>query len=167
MSEVAAQRLTPTRSFASWSRFAGMYGVWIALGVLLIVAAITAPEFYGVGNLQDVVRRASILGIVTMGQVLVLMTSGLDLSVGAMIGLTAVLIAESARADGPPLVLALAAAVGVAILVGLTNGILIARRRVPPFVATFGMLIVLEGVRLAYTGGTASGAVPEARSRPH
>jgi ribose transport system permease protein len=140
---------------------AGTYGVWIALGVLLVIALITAPEFFGVNNLQDVLRRASILGIVTMGQVLVLMTAGLDLSVGAMIGFTAVLIAESARADGPPLALALAAGLGVAVIVGTVNGLLVAKRRVPPFVATFGMLIVLEGLRLAYTGGTASGSVPE------
>jgi ribose/xylose/arabinose/galactoside ABC-type transport system permease subunit len=146
---------------ASWSRLVGAYGVWIALGILLVVALLSAPEFYNLGNLQDVLRRASILGIVTMGQVLVLMTAGLDLSVGAMIGLTAVLIAESARADGPPLAIALIAAIIVATVVGITNGLLIARRRVPPFVATFGMLILLEGVRLAYTGGTASGGVPE------
>jgi ribose/xylose/arabinose/galactoside ABC-type transport system permease subunit len=161
VSEIGVSGSLKLRSSMPWSRFAGTYGVWIALGALLIVALLTAPEFYGVGNLQDVLRRASILGIVTMGQVLVLMTAGLDLSVGAMIGLTAVLIAESARADGPPLALALMAALVAAILVGLTNGLLIARRRVPPFVATFGMLIVLEGVRLAYTGGTASGSVPD------
>jgi ribose/xylose/arabinose/galactoside ABC-type transport system permease subunit len=161
MSEFAAPGTAAPRSMASWSRFAGVYGVWISLAVLLLLALITSPEFFSVSNLQDVLRRASILGIVTMGQVLVLMTAGLDLSVGAMIGLTAVLIAESARADGPPLTVALVAALLVAILVGVTNGLLVARRRVPPFVATFGMLIVLEGVRLAYTGGTASGAVPE------
>jgi len=161
MSEIAAPRAAAPRSMASWSRFAGLYGVWISLATLLLVALLTAPEFFSVTNLQDVLRRASILGIVTMGQVLVLMTAGLDLSVGAMIGLTAVLIAESARADGPPLWVALAGAILIATLVGVTNGLLIARRRVPPFVATFGMLIVLEGVRLAYTGGTASGGVPE------
>jgi ribose/xylose/arabinose/galactoside ABC-type transport system permease subunit len=91
----------------------------------------------------------------------VLLTAGLDLSVGAMIGMTAVLIAESGRSDGPPLPLALVAAAALAIAVGLVNGLLVGRRRVPPFVATFGMLIVLEGLRVAYTGGTASGSVPE------
>ena len=147
---------------AAWSRQAGTYGVWLALGALLVVALLTAPEFFGVANLQDVMRRASILAIVTMGQVLVLMTAGLDLSVGAMIGMTAVLIAESARTDGPPFPVAIGAAVALAVVVGIVNGLLVARRRVPPFVATFGMLIVLEGLRLAYTGGTASGNVPDA-----
>jgi ribose/xylose/arabinose/galactoside ABC-type transport system permease subunit len=162
MHELTAERPAVTRSMASWSRQAGTYGVWLALAILLLVALLTAPEFFGVGNLQDVLRRASILGIVTMGQVLVLMTAGLDLSVGAMIGMTAVLIAETGRTGGPPLPVAIAAAVGLAALVGLVNGLLVARRRVPPFVATFGMFIMLEGLRLAYTGGTASGNVPDA-----
>jgi ribose/xylose/arabinose/galactoside ABC-type transport system permease subunit len=147
---------------AAWSRQAGTYGVWIALAALARAALLTAPEFFGVSNLQDVLRRASILGIVTMGQVLVLMTAGLDLSVGAMIGMTAVLVAEASRSDGPPIEVAVLAALGLALGVGLVDGLLVARRRVPPFVATFGMLIVLEGLRLAYTGGTASGNVPDA-----
>ena len=162
MHELTVERSAAARSMASWSRLAGAYGVWLALLALLVVALVTAPEFFGLSNLQDVLRRASILGIVTMGQVLVLMTAGLDLSVGAMIGMTAVLIAETGRAGGPPLPVAIAAAVGLAVLVGLINGFLVAGRRVPPFVVTFGMLIVLEGLRLAYTGGTASGSVPDA-----
>ena len=161
VSGVTAEAAGGARTAPPWSRILGTYGVWIALGLLAVAALVTAPEFYGQQNLQDVLRRASILGIVTMGQVLVLLTAGLDLSVGAMIGMTAVLIAESARADGPPLPVALAAAAAVAIGVGLINGLLIAKRRVPPFVATFGMLIMLEGLRLAYTGGTASGSIPD------
>ncbi|MFN8622646.1 MAG: ABC transporter permease [Chloroflexota bacterium] len=158
---MTAEAAAPRRSIAPWSRQAGQWGVWIALAALFLVALVTAPEFFSTNNLQDVLRRASILGIVTMGQVLVLLTAGLDLSVGAMIGMTAVLIAESARADGPPLPVALLAAAALAIGVGLINGLLIAKRRVPPFVATFGMLIMLEGLRLAYTGGTASGSIPD------
>lgn len=126
-----------------------------------MAAFVTAPEFYGVGNLQDVLRRSSILGIVTMGQVLVLLTAGLDLSVAAVIGLTAVAIAESGRPGGPGLAVGLAAMIIAAVGIGLVNGVLVARRGVPPFVATFGMFIVLEGARLAWTGGTASGNVPE------
>lgn len=158
---MTAEAVVPTRAVRPWGRLLGTYGVWVALGLLLLAALVTAPEFYSQANLQDVLRRASILGIVTMGQVLVLLTAGLDLSVGAMIGMTAVLIAEAARSDGPPLPVALAAAIVVAIVVGVANGTLIAKRRVPPFVATFGMLIVLEGLRLAYTGGTASGSIPD------
>src|SRR5688572_19096002 len=90
-----------------WLRAAGSQGrlsavgVWFALLLLGLGAVATAPEFFGLANLQDVLRRSSILGIVTMGQVLVLLTAGLDLSVAAVIGLTAVAIAESGRSGGP------------------------------------------------------------------
>jgi hypothetical protein len=81
----------PTRRGArGYLQLASLWGVWVAIAVLAVVAAIVAPEFFTSSNLQDVLRRASILGIVTMGQVLVLLTGGLDLSVGAMIGVTAV-----------------------------------------------------------------------------
>lgn len=134
-------------------------GVWVAIILLAVVAAVVAPEFFRVGNLQDVLRRSSILGIVTMGQVLVMMTGGLDISVGAVIGLTAVVIAESTAAGGPGLAVGFLAAVLVAVAVGTTNGILVTRRRVPPFVATFGMFVLLDGARIAYTSGTVSGNV--------
>ena len=81
------------------------FAVLGALALLLIAALITAPEFYTTTNLQDVLRRASILGIVTMGQVLVLITAGLDLSVGAMIGTVGgweTVMVWSAAGDGGP-----------------------------------------------------------------
>jgi ribose transport system permease protein len=135
--------------------------VWAAIILLAAVAGALAPEFFRVENLQDVLRRSSILGIVTMGQVLVLMTGGLDISVAAVIGLTAVAIAESTAPGGPGLTAGILAAVLIAVGVGTTNGILVTRRRVPPFVATFGMFVLLEGARLAYTSGTVSGNVTE------
>ncbi len=136
------------------------HGIWVALLLLALAAAIFEPRFFRVANLQDVLRRSSILGIVTMGQVLVLLTAGLDLSVGAVIGVTAVAIAESAATGGPGLAIGLLVMVLVGVGVGAANGLLVTVRRVPPFVATFGMFVVLEGARLAYTGGTVSGTVP-------
>lgn len=136
-------------------------GIWVAIILLAIVALLFEPRFFAVSNLQDILRRASILGIVTMGQVLVLLTAGLDLSVGAVIGVTGVAIAESTAPGGPGLAVGLVAMVLIGAAVGATNGLLITARRVPPFVATFGMFVVLEGARVAYTGGTVSGTVPD------
>jgi ribose/xylose/arabinose/galactoside ABC-type transport system permease subunit len=146
---------------APWASRLPEYGVWIALLILVLVAAVFQPDFFRVGNLQDVLRRGSILGIVTVGQVLVLLTAGLDLSVGALVGVTAVAIAETTAPGGPGLAVGLVVMVLIGVGVGATNGLLITKRRVPPFVATFGMFVVLEGARLAYTGGSVSGSVPE------
>jgi ribose transport system permease protein len=157
-------RLLLLRQIVGASRVSD-WAVWAAITALLIVAAITAPEFFRVSNLQDILRRSSILGIVTMGQVLVLMTAGLDLSVAAMIGVTAVGIAVSTRPGGPGLAVGLAISALIAVGVGTSNGLLVTKRRVPPFVATFGMFVVLEGARLAYTEGTVSGNVPDGLRR--
>lgn len=154
-SEVGLRRVT----LASVARMQGL-GVWPALAVLLIIAAIFETNFFRVGNLQNILRLASILGIVTVGQVLVLLTAGIDLSVGAVVGLTAVAIAD-AGSGKVSLPIALAVVTGIAVLVGLTNGLLVTRRKVPPVVATFGMFVLLEGVRVAYTRGSVSGGVPE------
>ena len=135
---------------------------WPALAVLLVLAAIIEPTFFRPSNLTDVLGRASILGIVVVGQVVVMQTAGIDLSVAAVIGLTAVAVAESTRPDGPGLLTGLAVMLGVALAVGTINGLLVAKRNVPPIVATFGMLVALEGLRVAYTQGSVSGTVPEA-----
>ncbi|HWO70036.1 MAG TPA: ABC transporter permease [Actinomycetota bacterium] len=135
-------------------------GIWGAIALLAMLALLFEPRFFQLNNLQEILRRASILGIVTMGQVLVLLTAGIDLSVGALIGVTAMIIAETTAPGGSGLAVGFLMMLVVGLGVGLTNGLLITVRRTPPFVATFGMFVVLEGARLAYTGGTVSGTVP-------
>jgi ribose/xylose/arabinose/galactoside ABC-type transport system permease subunit len=88
---------------------------------------------------------------------LVLLVAGLDLSVNAVLGLGAVIVISNQQGFS---VLTLVEAFLIAIGVGLTNGLLVAWRKVPPFIATFGMLIFVGGARLAYTHGQASGNVP-------
>jgi ribose/xylose/arabinose/galactoside ABC-type transport system permease subunit len=89
---------------------------------------------------------------------LVLLVAGLDLSVNAVLGLGAVIVISNQQGLSP---LSVLAAVGIALSVGLANGLLVAWRKVPAFIATFGMLIFVGGVRLAYTHGQASGNVPD------
>lgn len=134
---------------------------WPALAALLVLAAVIEPAFFRPSNLQDILARSSILGIVVAGQVLVMLAAGIDLSVAAVIGLTAVAIADSTSPGGPGLLVGLVVMLAVALAVGITNGLLVTKRNVPPIVATFGMLVALEGLRVAYTQGSVSGAVPE------
>lgn len=136
--------------------FVARYGVIIALVVLLIAALIWTPDFYSASALRNTTRSAAILGLVALGQFLVLMVRGVDLSVGSVIAFSAVLLADR----GPGLPIAIVWVLALAVGVGLLNSFFIVRRRVPAFVATFGMLIAVEGLRQAYTRGSASGSVP-------
>jgi ribose/xylose/arabinose/galactoside ABC-type transport system permease subunit len=147
----------PSPAFIRAVDLAGQWAAPVATGVVLLAAALFVPKFYEPGNLTTVAIQAAVLGIVAVGQMLVLLVAGLDLSVNAVLGLGAVIVISNQQGFSPLTVLeALAIAVGV----GLTNGLLVAWRKVPPFIATFGMLIFVGGARLAYTHGQASGNVP-------
>jgi ribose transport system permease protein len=136
---------------------AGQWVAPVACIVVLLLARVFVPQFYEPGNLTTVAIQSSVLGIVAVGQMLVLLVAGLDLSVNAVLGLGAVIVISNQQGFSiTTLFIALAIAVGV----GIGNGLLIAWRKVPPFIATFGMLIFVNGARLAYTHGQASGNVP-------
>lgn len=158
--------LSPTMSAASVRAPRGarvvdwlsQYAAFSAILLALLVAAAFAPAFFTAGNIRAVLIQSSVLGIVVVGQTIALIGRGLDMSVAAVMTFTAVLVAQSAASGNVGL---LAAQIAVlAIAVGLTNGLLVTWRRVPPFVATFALLIVVDGARLAYTRGQSAGSAP-------
>ncbi len=136
-------------------RMVASNGGFVLLAVLLIVAALTSPRFFSEAALRSTTRQAAVLGVVVIGQVLVMFVRCIDLSVSAVIGFTVVLVAEG----GPGLAPGIAWAAAIAVAVGIVNGWLVTYRQVPPFIATFGMLVLLDGARFAYTRGSTSGRV--------
>lgn len=141
-----------------------LLGGWRASGqrlpavayVLVLLAAIFgvfAPGFFSLSNLLNIWRQAAVLLILATGQTLVILTEGIDLSSGAVMGLAGVACALALHAGAPPL---LAILIGMAIgtLGGALNGALIAIGRLPPFIATLGMMGMAEGLALALTGGS-------------
>jgi ribose/xylose/arabinose/galactoside ABC-type transport system permease subunit len=144
--------------FVHWVDLAGQWAAPIASLVVFIVAAIIAPAFYNPTNLKTLAIQVAVLGIVAVGQTLVLLVRSIDLSVSAVLALGAVIVVQTKA--GNSLMVSLVEAFGIAALIGLANGFLISKRQVPPFIATFGMLVFVSGARLAYTSGQASGTVP-------
>jgi ribose transport system permease protein len=126
--------------------------VLIALFVLGIGLSIASEFFLLPRNLMNVGRQISVVAIVALGQTLVIMSGGIDLSVGSNIGLSAVCAALTLQGTGSP-ELAIVAALVCGMLVGLTNGILVAFVKINPFIATLGMLSVARGMALLLTGG--------------
>jgi ribose/xylose/arabinose/galactoside ABC-type transport system permease subunit len=135
------------------------YAAFGAIIVTLLVAAMVAPAFFSAGNLRAVLTQTAILGIVVLGQTVALIARGLDMSVSATMTFAAVLVGESASSGNFGLLAAQLAA--LVICAGLANGLLVTWRRVPPFVATFALLIVIDGARLAYTHGQSANSAPE------
>jgi inositol transport system permease protein len=139
------------------------YGIFLVFIAMLIVASILSPAFLSKTNLINVVRQMSVVGLIALGVTGVIVSAGIDLSSGSVVGLSAVVAASlSQLPDYPaafykglqvPLFGAILAACGVGALVGLINGSLVAKTRIPPFIATLGTLTAIRGLALLYTGG--------------
>jgi ribose transport system permease protein len=125
--------------------------VWATLLALAAAGAIASPTFRGPENVVNVLRQATVLGLVGVGQTFVVLAGGIDLSVGSVVKLTAVLTA-GLMAEHLDLWFGVALLVlGIGALVGLVNGLLVARLGLAPFIVTLGMFSILRGAAMAYT----------------
>lgn len=149
----------PTPRFVHAVDLAGQWAAPIMILMVLASAAVYAPAFFNPINLKTIAIQVAVLGVVTIGQTLVLLTRSIDMSVSAVLALGAVIVVQTE--SGSSIVTSLLLAFAIAALIGFANGFLVAKRHVPPFVATFGMLVFVGGARLAYTKGQASGTVPD------
>lgn len=131
--------------------FLGRFGLLIGYFIFVIVATILSPRFLTPTNILNIVRQVSIFGILAIGQTFVIITAGIDLSVGAILALVVVITGGLLPDFGIPI--AIAAGLAVGSLVGLINGFGVTKGRVPPFVMTLGMLGIARGFAFMYTGG--------------
>lgn len=135
------------------------YGIYLVLLVLILVTTILSPAFLTGNNVSNMLLQAAPLGIVVIGQVMVILVRGLDLSVASVMATAAVVATSFSGQDSDALpVFLVAMAIGIA--TGLLNGILITKRNVSPFLATLATMTLLQGLRFAYTQGAPSGNVP-------
>ena len=135
------------------------YGVALMLPVLVAAGGAISPAFVSAGNLSNLLLQFAPLAIVAMGQSFVMILRGLDLSVASMMATAAVIATSFSGADSDVPSICAAAAL-VALAVGLLNGVLVTKRQVSPFLATLATMILLQGLRFAYTQGAPSGNVP-------
>lgn len=130
----------------------GKYGLAISFLVLMAVLTILSERFLTAGNLVNVLRQSTINGIIAVGMTFVILTAGIDLSVGAILALATVVTADMLQ-RGISVPLAMLIGLGLGAGAGLGNGLIITRAKVPPFVATLGMMTVARGLALTYTQG--------------
>jgi ribose/xylose/arabinose/galactoside ABC-type transport system permease subunit len=143
------------------AEYASRHAIFLGLALLAAAATILNPEFARPGNLANLVIQSGALALLALGQTLVITAGLIDLSVGTLMALAAVLICDLMQGQSwmtAPAVL-LALAVGAA--GGLLNGLLCNLLRVHPLILTFGMLSVFHGITLGYTGQSTGSASPE------
>ena len=141
------------------STLARLPGVAIALVLLSAVFAWLAPSFATLPNLANVLIQSVILLLLALPMTLIIMTEGLDLSMGAVLTLASILLAVTVLATGSSL-LALGAALAVGLVFGLANGLIVARLEIPPFIATLGTLGIAQGLALLVTDGQSVVGIP-------
>jgi ribose transport system permease protein len=127
-------------------------GTLIGLVVIMVVFAFLAPGFLSERNLINILQQSSINACIALGMTLVIISGGIDLSVGPTAALSAV-ISASLMVAGVPVPLAIAAGLGIGMLCGLFNGVMIAVVGLQPFIVTLGTLSTYRALSLIYTGG--------------
>lgn len=132
------------------------------IAVLLVIAGGIAPGFISATNCFNLIRLAAPLGIICIGQTLVILSAGVDLSVGSVAILTNVVAAMLMQGRDSNNAAAFLACFVVAVAIGLINGIAVAWIKINPFVMTLAMSIVVLGAALVYSGGAAGGAASPA-----
>lgn len=166
------QPLEPSIADASRSRFgrptrAGI-GDWVTANAILVVLvvligviALSDPDFISANSVRNILTNSSTRLLVALGAGIVLISRGVDLSGGRMVGLAAVVSASMLQTEtysrlffpdlpALPLLLPILVAVAVTTLLGVVNGVVVARLRVPPFIATLGMMVIAFGITAIY-----------------
>lgn len=138
------------------------YGVVVALLLLCIGLSLSNEYFLSWGNWKDILRQTSINGILAVGMTYVVLTGGIDLSVGAVLAFAGIVSAALVAGDAAHGAWAVPAALLTGTLLGAANGVLVARFAVPSFVASLGMLSIARGLTYIYNDGMPVSELPEA-----
>jgi ribose transport system permease protein len=161
MSTATAPRTErPERVLTFGDVFGRDAGGLIVLLVLFGAMTLASDEFLTGDNMANLARQVAIFGIIAVGQLLVILTAGIDLSVGSVLGLTGCVTAQL-LVEGMPVPLAIVVGLLVGIGLGLFNGGLVAYGKLPPFIVTLGMLGIARGLVLVLTDASTVQPLPD------
>ncbi len=146
-----------------WRPLVQQYGLLGSFLILCLALSLISDRFLTPENLLNVLRQSTINGIISVGMMLVILTRGIDLSVGSILALSTVMAADMLRQGwDSPAAIAFCLLVGGAL--GLINGLLVSRVQIPPFIATLGVMTFARGLALTYTQGQPiTGLTPDFR----
>ncbi|MFC0270358.1 ABC transporter permease [Metabacillus herbersteinensis] len=151
------QQTSTTKSRLAW--LWSEYSVIIAFLIIFIAASIMSPRFLDINNQLNILMQVSIIGIVALGMTVVMISGGIDLSVGSVLVLVGVMTVLALNASGSILV-AILTALLVGSFAGLLNGLMVAKGRIASFIATLGMMAAARSIALYIAeGGSVSGEV--------
>jgi ribose/xylose/arabinose/galactoside ABC-type transport system permease subunit len=133
--------------------FLSEYGILIALVFIVIALSVISPVFLTVDNILNVFRQISINGLLAIGATFVILTRGIDLSVGSIVAFSGVVAASFAKDGAYPLSVAVCVGLLAGLVLGVVNGYAVARWHVAPFIVTLGMMSAARGLTFVYSNG--------------
>jgi simple sugar transport system permease protein len=143
----------PRRSLAVRAQVVLQNVVWIWLAGLILIFGILNPFFLTTSNLQNILVQATVLGLLGLAQSLVLLVGEIDLSIGAVTGISSAIGALAIQRLGLPVALGVVIGIGVATMIGFINGLCVTRLKMVSLIETLGMMITLQGGLLAISQG--------------
>ncbi len=149
---MATTTTTSAQPRIEWRAFFQRYGLLLSFLLLCLLLTLASDRFLRPDNLLNILRQSAINGIISVGMMLVILTRGIDLSVGSVLALSTVVTADMLQQGWEPLP-ALLLCLGVGGSLGLINGLLVSVVRIPPFIATLGMMTFARGLALLYSEG--------------
>ena len=141
--------------------FLQKFSAVLILFVIAIIMSIGSKNFLTGSNIINILNQSAVLGIMSIGMTFVIITGGIDLSVGSMMALSGSVMAVGATQWGMPPAVAMILGVLIGTIAGMLNGILITKGRIQPFVATLGTYTTIEGVALLITNGYPISGMPQ------
>ena len=123
----------------------------LVLVISVLAFGIVAPRFLGMGALTLVLQQVTVTGFVALAQTVVILTAGIDLSVGEILVMSSLIMGNLAVNNGWPAPIAILVGIGVGTCMGLFNGVLVAKMKLPPFIVTLGTLSIFRALKLAYS----------------
>ena len=153
------QKKEKKRIWQAMERF-DQLGITIVLAALVIMASFTNPTFYSAGNIINVLRSASFVFIIGIAITFVLITGGLDLSVGRVMAMAGILSAMAAK-SGVPVAVSILTGLVFGLAAGLINGLLVVKLHIPALIVTLGMMYICDGLILIVTMGSPVYPLPD------
>ncbi|TMH01378.1 MAG: ABC transporter permease, partial [Betaproteobacteria bacterium] len=140
----------------------GTLGPFLALLAACVFFATQTDTFLSGGNLSLVLQQVMVVGVIAIGQTLIILTAGIDLSCGMVMALGGIVMTKFAAELGLPVPLAIACGIGVTTLFGLVNGLLVTRVGLPPFIVTLGTLNIAFAITQLYSQSQTVSDLPDA-----
>lgn len=123
----------------------------LVLVLSILIFGLIQPRFLGVGALSTVLKQVTVTGFIALAQTLIILTAGIDLSVGAILVVSSLVMANLAVFSGVPVIIAVLIGIALGGVMGAVNGLLVTLMRLPPFIVTLGTLSIFESLKLWYS----------------